>query len=81
MSLVEEIKCDVGLVKRDNLKNEIQNKNQEIIPLTALMKDRGMIREDKNRLNEIFKKPLALLIKLKTREINEVDEALKVVTF
>ena len=40
-----------------------------------------MSREEKNRLNRIFKKPLVLLIKLKTKERNEADEALKVTTF
>ena len=45
------------------------------------MKDRGMRREEKNRLNEIFKKPLVLLIKLKTKVRNEPEEALTVTRF
>ena len=65
MYLVEELKHDEGLIKLDGLKNEVKNKTQRIIVLIALMKDRGMMREEKNRLDEIFKKQLVLLIKLK----------------
>ena len=67
MSLVVYLKFDDGLVKLDDLKNEVQNKKQERTTLIALMKDREMSREETNRLNEIVKKPLVLLIKLKTK--------------
>ena len=60
------------------MKNKVQHKTQEIITLIDRMKSRGMSREDKNRLNEIVKKPLVLLIKLKSKEINEANYTLKV---
>ena len=81
MSLVTDLKCDEGLVKMDDSKNEVQNKTQERISLIALMKVMGMSREEKNRLNETVKKPLVLLMKLKTKVRNEADEDLKVTTF
>ena len=81
MSSVSKPKFDEGLIKLDDLKNDVQNKTQEIITLISRMKDTGMKREKKNILNESVKKPLVFLIKLKTKERNEVDEALKVTTF
>ena len=76
--MVEELKLGEGLIKLDDLKNETQNKNQERITPMHRMKDRGMRREDTIRLNQIFKKTLVLLIKLKSKERNEAEEALKV---
>ena len=81
MSLVVELKHDEALFKIDDLKNEVHSKTQERVSLIDLMKDREMIREEKNTLNEIVKKPLVFLIKLKTKERNDIDEALKVTNF
>ena len=67
MSLVEQLEYE-GMVKLDDLNNEVQNKNQEMLALIAQMKDRGMNREEKNRLNESFKKLLVSLIKLKQKK-------------
>ena len=78
MSLVVELKHDEALFKIDDLKNEVHSKTQERVSLIDLMKDREMIREEKNTLNEIVKKPLVFLIKLKTKERNDPEEALKV---
>ena len=78
---VEKLNFDEGLIKMDDLKNEAQSKTQKIITLIARTNDRGMMKEEKNRLNENFKKPLVLLIKLKTKERNEAGEALKAETF
>ena len=74
---VEKLNFDEGLIKIDDLKNETQSKTQEIITLIDRTNDRGRMKEEKNRLNDIFKKPLVLLIKLKKKERNEAKEALK----
>ena len=81
MYFVVELNNDESMVKLDDLKNEVQNKAQEIIDLIHRIKDKGMSREDKNRLDEIIKKPLVLLMKLKTKERNAAYETLKVTTF
>ena len=72
MYLVTDLKCDESLVKMDDFKNEVKNKTQERISLIARMKDRIMSSREKNRLNEIVKKPLVLLIKQKKEKMRHM---------
>ena len=61
--MLSEFKFDEGLVKLDDSKDEVHDKTWEKIVMIDRLKESGTSREEKNRLNEIFKKPLVDLIK------------------